>query len=78
MVSLLTLAFFFLARATAKLLASLFCAIEADRGFVALIAHPGLGKARTLTFQLLGKLQRISRTVFLFQTQCNSRELFMC
>jgi type II secretory pathway predicted ATPase ExeA len=30
----------------------------------------------TLTFQLLEKLQRTSRTVFLFQTQCNSRELF--
>ena len=42
---------------------------------MALIAHPGMGKT-TLTFQLLEKLQQTARTVFLFQTQCNSRELF--
>ena len=67
--------FLYLGQSHREALASLFCAIEADRGFVALIAHPGLGKT-TLTFQLLEKLQRTSRTVFLFQTQCNSRELF--
>ena len=42
---------------------------------MALIAHPGMGKT-TLIFQFLEKLQRTARTVFLFQTQCNSRELF--
>jgi type II secretory pathway predicted ATPase ExeA len=67
--------FLYLGQSHREALASLFCGIEADRGFVALIAPPGLGKT-TLTFQLLEKLQRTSRTVFLFQTQCNSRELF--
>jgi len=67
--------FLFLGQSHREALASLFYGIEADRGFTALIAHPGLGKT-TLTFQLLEKLQRTTRTVFLFQTQCSSRELF--
>jgi general secretion pathway protein A len=67
--------FLFLGRSHREALASLFYGIESDRGFMALIADPGLGKT-TLTFQLLEKLQRVARTVFLFQTQCNSRELF--
>jgi general secretion pathway protein A len=67
--------FLYFGQSHREALASLFCAIEADCSFAALIAHPGLGKT-TLTFQLLEKLQRTSRTVFLFQTQCNSRELF--
>ncbi len=55
-------------------LASLFYGIESDRGFVALIAQPGLGKT-TLAFQFLEKLQPTARTVFLFQTQCDPKEL---
>ena len=55
-------------------LASLFYGIENDRGFMALIAPPGMGKT-TLLFQLLEKLRPIARTAFLFQTQCDSREL---
>jgi general secretion pathway protein A len=66
--------YLYLGKSHREALASLFYGIEADRGFVALIAQPGLGKT-TLTFQLLEKLQRGARTVFLFQTQCNSREL---
>jgi general secretion pathway protein A len=54
-------------------LASLFCGIEANRGFLALIAKPGMGKT-TLLFQLLGKMRTTARTAFLFQTQCSSRE----
>lgn len=67
--------FLYLGRSHREALASLYYAVESDRGFVALIAQPGLGKT-TLTFQLLEKLQEASRTVFLFQTQCNSMELF--
>ena len=67
--------FLYLGESHREALASLFCGIEADRGFMALIAHPGLGKT-TLTFHLLEKLQQTARTVFLFQTQCNSHELF--
>jgi len=67
--------FLYLGRSHREALASLFYGIEADRGFVALIAQPGLGKT-TLTFQLLEKLQQAARTVFLFQTQCNAKDLF--
>jgi general secretion pathway protein A len=67
--------FLYLGQSHREALASLHYGIESDRGFVALIAPPGLGKT-TLTFQLLEKLQRASRTVFLFQTQCNVKELF--
>jgi type II secretory pathway predicted ATPase ExeA len=67
--------FLYLGKSHREALASLYYAVESDRGFVALIAQPGLGKT-TLTFQLLEKLQHASRTVFLFQTQCNSKELF--
>jgi type II secretory pathway predicted ATPase ExeA len=67
--------FLYLGNSHREALASLYYAVESDRGFVALIAQPGLGKT-TLTFQLLEKLQQASRTVFLFQTQCNSKELF--
>jgi general secretion pathway protein A len=67
--------FLYLGRSHREALASLYCGIEADRGFVALIAYPGMGKT-TLAFQLLERLQLASRTVFLFQTQCNSKEFF--
>jgi len=67
--------FLYLGQSHREALASLYYGIESDRGFVALIAQPGLGKT-TLTFQLLEKLQQASRTVFLFQTKCNSKELF--
>ena len=49
--------------------------LEAGCGFLALIAKPGMGKT-TLVFQLLKQLERTSRTAFLFQTECDSRELF--
>lgn len=66
--------FLYLGDSHREALASLYCGIEADRGFMVLIAPPGLGKT-TLIFQLIEKLQPDARTVFLFQTQCNSREL---
>jgi len=50
-------------------------AILGDRGFLALIAEPGMGKT-TLLYQLLEGLRDTARAVFLFQTQCNSREFF--
>jgi type II secretory pathway predicted ATPase ExeA len=54
-------------------LASLYYGVESGRGFLALIAKPGMGKT-TLLFHLLGKLRNSSRTAFLFQTQCDSRQ----
>jgi general secretion pathway protein A len=56
-------------------LASLFYGIESGCGFLGLIASPGLGKT-TLLFHLLEKLRNSAQTVFLFQTQCGSREMF--
>ena len=53
-------------------LASLVYGIESGRGFLALIAPPGMGKT-TLLFQLLEQLGSKAKTVFLFQTQCGAR-----
>lgn len=50
-------------------LASLLCGLEAGRGFVALIAQPGMGKT-TLLFEALNRLKDKARVVFLFQTIC--------
>src|SRR4029077_16962094 len=54
-------------------LASLYYGIETGRGFLALIAKPGMGKT-TLLFHLLEKFRTSARTAFLFQTECTSRE----
>jgi general secretion pathway protein A len=55
-------------------LASLFYGIETGRGFLSLIAEPGMGKS-TLLFQLLQRWKGHVHSAFLFQTQCDSREL---
>ena len=54
-------------------LGSLFYGIESGCGFLTLIAPPGLGKT-TLLAQLLERLRNTAQTVFLFHTQCDSRE----
>jgi general secretion pathway protein A len=54
-------------------LASLYYGLESGRGFMALIAKPGMGKT-TLLFHLLERFRNSARTAFLFQTQCSSRE----
>jgi general secretion pathway protein A len=56
-------------------LASLFYGIETGCGFLTLIAPPGTGKT-TLLIHLLERLRKSAKTVFLFQTQCDSREFF--
>jgi general secretion pathway protein A len=56
-------------------LESLSFGIRDNRGFLALIAEPGMGKT-TLLYQLLEELHDFARTAFVFQTQCDSRELF--
>ena len=65
--------FLYLSPAHREALASMFYGIDAERGFVALIAKPGMGKT-TLLFQLLQQFRSTARTVFVFQTQCTSRE----
>jgi type II secretory pathway predicted ATPase ExeA len=55
-------------------LASLYCAFYENHGFTALIAPPGMGKT-TLLFQFLDYIRESARTVFLFDTQCESQDL---
>jgi general secretion pathway protein A len=65
--------FLYLTPAHREALASMYYGIEAERGFLALIAKPGMGKT-TLLFQLLQHFRPRARTAFVFQTQCTSRE----
>jgi general secretion pathway protein A len=55
-------------------LASLKEGIENFRGFMVMVAEPGMGKT-TLLQKLMEDLSETSRVVFLFQTQCSSRDL---
>jgi type II secretory pathway predicted ATPase ExeA len=66
--------FLYLSAGHREALAALLCGIETGRGFLGLVAQAGMGKT-TLVFELLEQLKRTSTTVFLFQTQCDSREL---
>ncbi len=50
--------------------------IETRRGFLGLVAPPGMGKT-TLLFRLMEKMRERARTAFLFQTQCDPDE-FLC
>jgi general secretion pathway protein A len=54
-------------------LASLFYGTESNRGFLALIAKPGMGKT-SLLYQYLENLRGKARTAFVFRTDCDSRE----
>ncbi|MBV9626124.1 MAG: AAA family ATPase [Acidobacteria bacterium] len=65
--------FLYLGAGHREALASLIYGIEAGRGFLALIAEPGMGKT-TLLFQMLQHFRPSARTAFLFQTQCTPRE----
>jgi len=68
-------AYLYASRTHCEALDSLTEAILGDRGFLALIAEPGMGKT-TLLNQVLEGLRDTARAVFLFQTQCDSREFF--
>ena len=54
-------------------LASLVYGTETNRGFLALIAQPGMGKT-SLLYQFLEGLRGKARTAFLFHTDCDSRD----
>ncbi len=62
------------ARTHREALAWLHYGVASDRGFAALVAPPGLGKT-TLLYRLMDDLRDSARMVFLFQTQCESRDL---
>lgn len=55
-------------------MASIYQGVIENRGFTAMIAHPGMGKT-TLLFNLLQKAPASVKTVFLFQTQCGPCDL---
>lgn len=65
--------YLYLSRTHREALASLFYGVEMGRGFLALIAPPGMGKT-TVLFRLLERLRKSTYTAFLFQTQCDSQE----
>lgn len=54
-------------------LASLLYGTESNRGFLALIAKPGMGKT-SLLYHYLSYLRDKARTAFVFRTDCDSRE----
>jgi type II secretory pathway predicted ATPase ExeA len=58
-------------------LTSLLCGIESHRGFLGLIAKPGMGKT-TLLFELLRRLRTSARTAFVAQTQIGPRDFLRC
>ena len=68
-------AYLYPSRTHCEALDSLTEGILGGRGFLAVIAEPGMGKT-TLLNQLLEGLRDTARTAFLFQTQCNFREFF--
>jgi len=68
-------AFVYPSRTFREALSSLTVGIGEGRGFLALIAEPGLGKT-TLLYHLFEQLRDSARTALLFQTQCDSREFF--
>ncbi len=68
-------AYLYLGRAHREALSELSRGVEYDRGFMALIAKPGMGKTSLLN-KILEQMRDKARTVFLFQTQCDSREFF--
>jgi general secretion pathway protein A len=67
-------AYLYLSQVHQEALTSLTQGVQNFRGFMALVAEPGMGKT-TLLNKLMEELSHSARTVFLFQTQCTSREL---
>jgi general secretion pathway protein A len=66
--------FLYLSESHREALATLSYGIRCRRGFMSLIAKPGMGKT-TILFQLLSELKSSARTVFLFQTLCSPKDL---
>jgi general secretion pathway protein A len=68
------LRFLYLGPKHRQALAALNYGTELNRGFLTLIAEPGMGKT-SLLLNYLEYLRDKVRTVYLFQTPCNTREL---
>ena len=66
--------YLYLSSSHREALASLKQGIEHFRGFMLMVAEPGMGKT-TVLHKLMEELAESARVIFLFQTQCSSREL---
>src|SRR5947208_16983453 len=66
--------FLYFSPAHREALASLSYGIDAGRGFLALIAEPGMGKSTRL-FRVLKRLKGSVRSAFSCQTRCDPHEL---
>lgn len=66
--------YLYLSPTHSKALASILYAIRNRRGFMSLVAAPGMGKT-TLLLQLLKQLEGSVSTAFLFQTMCGPEDL---
>ena len=66
--------FLYLSNTHREALASVAYGVQAGAGFSAIVAKPGMGKT-TLLFALLRHFQNSTQSAFLFDTQCNSKEL---
>jgi general secretion pathway protein A len=65
--------FLYLGAQHREALASLVYTTDSNRGFVAMIAQPGMGKT-SLLYNYLEMLRTRARTAFVFRTDCNARE----
>jgi general secretion pathway protein A len=65
--------YLFQSRTHREAMASLFCGVTGGRGFMAVIAKPGMGKT-TLLFQLAQRIDSTAKTVFLFQTHASPKD----
>ena len=65
--------YLFQSRTHREAMASLFCGVTGGRGFMAVIARPGMGKT-TLLFQLAQRIDSTAKTVFLFQTHASPKD----
>jgi type II secretory pathway predicted ATPase ExeA len=66
--------FLYLGKKHREALASLVYGTETNRGFLALVAKPGMGKT-TLLYQYLETMRGRARSAFLFQTEGDTRTL---
>jgi general secretion pathway protein A len=65
--------FLYLGEQHREALAALMHGTECNRGFMALIAKPGMGKT-SLLYQYLNWMRGKARTAFVFRTDCDARE----
>lgn len=66
--------FLYLGEVHQEAIARLRYGILSNRGFLALVANPGMGKT-TLLYTLREQVRFFATTALIFQTQCSSREL---